>query len=100
ETGGTPGSGEGTFSGACGQIVMYIEEIAPSQLPLRGVLVSDEREPQKSRIILAREGRLLSDEAERRLTLRFIDGSINETEVGDPRRFRHTSFSLYDMNLP
>jgi len=91
---------ERTFSGAFGQIVMYIEEIAPSQLALRGVLVSDEREPQKSRIILAREGRLLSDEAQRRLTLRFIDGSINETEVGDPRRFRHTSFSLYDMNLP
>ena len=79
---------------------MYIEEIAPSQLALRGVLVSDEREPQRSRIILAREGRLLSDEAQRRLTLRFIDGSINETDVGDPRRFRHTSFSLYDMTLP
>jgi hypothetical protein len=61
---------------------MYIEEIAPSQLALRGVLVSDEREPQRSRIILAREGRLLSDERERRLTRRFIDGSINETEVG------------------
>src|SRR5262249_60069607 len=72
----------------------------PSQLARGGSLVWDEREPQKSRIILAREGRLLSDEAQRRLTLRFIDGSINETEVGDPRRFRHTSFSLYDMNLP
>src|SRR5262249_37617714 len=68
---------ERTFNGAFGQIIMYIEEIAPSQLALRGVLVSDEREPQKSRIILAREGRLLSDEGERRLTLRFIDGSIN-----------------------
>ena len=41
-----------------------------------------------------------SDEANRRITLRFIDGSINETDVGDRHRFRQTLFSLYDMNLP
>jgi LPS export ABC transporter permease LptF/LPS export ABC transporter permease LptG len=91
---------ERTFNGAFGQIVMYVEEISPSQMALKGVLVSDERQPQRSRIILAREGRLLTDETERRLTLRFIDGSINETDVGDPRRFRYTQFSLYDMSLP
>ena len=96
----TTGIQERTFNGGFGQIVMYVEEIAPSQLALRGVLVSDEREPGRSRIILAREGRLLTDEAERRLTLRFIDGSINETDLADPRRFRYTSFRLYDMSLP
>ena len=85
---------------AFGQIVMYVEEMTPSQLALKGILVSDEREPERSRIILAREGRLLADEAQRRITLRFIDGSINETDVNDPRRFRHTAFTLYDMTLP
>ena len=100
QTRATTGIQERTFTGSFGQIVMYVEEITPSQLGLTGVLVSDERQPQRSRIILAREGRLLTDEAERRLTLRFIDGSINETDMGDPRRFRHTSFSLYDMSLP
>ena len=100
QTRAASGLQERTFSAAFGQIVMYVEEMTPSQLALRGILVSDEREPQRSRIILAREGRLLSDEAQRRITLRFIDGSINETDVNDPRRFRHTAFSLYDMNLP
>ena len=99
QTRAASGLQERTFSAAFGQIVMYVEEMTPSQLALRGILVSDEREPQRSRIILAREGRLLSDEAQRRITLRFIDGSINETDVNDPRRFRHTAFSLYDMNL-
>src|SRR5262249_34502552 len=28
------------------------------------------------------------------------DGAINEAEAADPRRFRHTAFSLYDMTLP
>ena len=100
QTRAASGLQERTFSAAFGQIVMYVEEMTPSQLALKGILVSDEREPQRSRIILAREGRLLSDEAQRRITLRFIDGSINETDVNDPRRFRHTAFSLYDMNLP
>ena len=57
---------------------MYVEEMTPSQLALKGILVSDEREPERSRIILAREGRLLADEAQRRITLRFIDGSHDE----------------------
>jgi LPS export ABC transporter permease LptF/LPS export ABC transporter permease LptG len=100
QTRATTGIQERTFSGAFGKVVMYVEEITPSQLVLKGVLVSDERQPQRSRIILAREGRLLTDEKDRRLTLRFIDGSINETDVGNPGRFRHTSFSLYDMSLP
>lgn len=91
---------ERTFSGAFGQVVLYVEEASASHLALKGVLVSDERNPQLSRIIIAREGRLLSDDDQRRLTLRFIDGSINETDVADPKRFRYTSFSLYDMNLP
>jgi len=80
--------------------VIYVDEVSPSQVRLRGLLVSDERNPEQSRIIVAREGRLLSDEATRRITLRFLDGSISETDVGDRRRFRQTYFSLYDMSLP
>ena len=100
QTRATTGVQERTFSAAFGQIVIYIEEVTPSQLALKGVLVSDERDPEQSRIILAREGRLLADEENRRITLRFINGSINETSVRDPRRFRYTAFTLYDMNLP
>ena len=55
---------ERTFSAAFGHYVIYVEEISPSQLALRGLLVSDERDPQRSRLIVAREGRLLTDEDE------------------------------------
>jgi len=91
---------ERAFSGAFAGIVLYVEEVSPSQVALRGILASDERNPGLSRIIVAREGRLLSDDEQRRLTLRFLDGAIVESDVPDPRRFRYTSFSLYDMNLP
>jgi LPS export ABC transporter permease LptG/LPS export ABC transporter permease LptF len=91
---------ERTFSASFGQFVIYVQEVSASQVGLKGVLVSDERNPQRSRIVVAREGRLLTDEANRRITLRFIDGSVSETDVGDRHRFRQTLFSLYDMTLP
>jgi LPS export ABC transporter permease LptF/LPS export ABC transporter permease LptG len=91
---------ERTFSATFNQFVIYVDEVSPSQVRLKGLLVSDERNPEQSRIIVAREGRLLSDEATRRITLRFLDGSISESDVGDNRRFRQTYFSLYDMSLP
>lgn len=96
----TTGIKERTFSATFSQFVIYVDEVSASQVRLKGLLVSDERNPEQSRIIVAREGRLLSDEATRRITLRFLDGSISESDVGDRRRFRQTYFSLYDMTLP
>ena len=91
---------ERTFSASFGQMVISVEEISASQIALRGLLVSDERDPKASRIIVAREGRLLSDPQRRRVILRFIDGSLTETDAADFRRFRHTTFRLYDLTLP
>ncbi len=105
---------ERVFTGTFGDVVMYVEDISASQVALRGVLVSDERDPKLSRIITAREGRLLTDEENRRLTLRLVDGAVSEADVaraappGAPAkaggaasaaRYRLTAFSLYDMSL-
>jgi LPS export ABC transporter permease LptF/LPS export ABC transporter permease LptG len=90
---------ERVFNTAFGRIVIYVEEVSASQVGLRGLLVSDERDPKIWRVVTAREGRLLTDEEHRRATLRLIDGTINESDVGNPTRYRHTTFGLYDMNL-
>ena len=100
QTRASTGIKERTFSATFNQFVIYVDEVSASQVRLKGLLVSDERNADQSRIIVAREGRLLSDEANRRITLRFLDGSISEGDVGDRRRFRQTYFSLYDMTLP
>jgi len=100
QTKATTGIKERTFSASFSQMVMYVDDISASQVALRGLLVSDERDPRLSRIIVAREGRLFSDAKARRVTMRFIDGTISETDAGDARRFRLTGFTLYDLNLP
>ena len=90
---------ERIFSGSFGQFTIYVQDVSPSQVALKGLIVSDERTPALSRVIVAREGRLLTDEENSRITLRFLDGQVTETDSSDGRA-RFTDFSLYDMNLP
>lgn len=107
---------ERVFNTSFGDVVIYVEEMSASQVALRGLVVSDERDPKLSRIITAREGRLLTDEVNRRVTLRLINGSVNEADTtpvavspaaareaaggaASPRRYRYTGFRVYDMAL-
>ena len=69
------------FNTTFGDVIIYVEDVSASQVALRGLLVSDERDPKISRIITAREGRLLTDEENRRITLRLINGAVNEADV-------------------
>ncbi|MBI4562021.1 MAG: LPS export ABC transporter permease LptG [Candidatus Rokubacteria bacterium] len=95
----TTGIQERVFNTTFGQIVIYVEEVSASQLGLRGLLVSDERDPKLSRIITARQGRLLTDEERSRITLRLIDGALHESDAGGVRRYRYATFGFYDINL-
>jgi LPS export ABC transporter permease LptG len=111
---------ERVFNPTFGDVIIYVEDVSASQVALRGLLVSDERDPKISRIITAREGRLLTDEDNRRLTLRLINGAVSEADVlpaapsgggaavrstaagggaASAARYRLTNFSLYDMSL-
>jgi LPS export ABC transporter permease LptG len=114
------GLSERVFNATFGDIIIYVEDVSASQIALRGVLVSDERDAKVSRIITAREGRLLTDEANRRITLRLINGAVSEADVlpavpappatgsgpaqpaggaASAARYRLTNFSIYDMSL-
>src|SRR5207237_521746 len=53
---------ERVFNGTFGDVIIYVQDVSTSQIALRGVLVSDERDPMLSRIITAPEGRLITDE--------------------------------------
>src|SRR5262249_61081353 len=72
---------ERIFNSTFGDFTIYVEDVSTSQGALRGILVSDEREPTLSPIISAREGRLLTDEVNQRVTLRMLDGAINEADI-------------------
>jgi LPS export ABC transporter permease LptG len=114
------GLAERVFNATFGDVIIYVEDVSASQVALRGLLVSDERDAKVSRIITAREGRLLTDEENRRITLRLISGAVSEADVlpaapavppatvgnspptggaASAARYRLTNFSIYDMSL-
>ena len=84
----TVGLKERVFNDTFGNFVIYVDEIAADQVALRNVFVSDERKPEEQRFITAREGRLLSDEVNRRVTLRLLDGAIHETSPSALQKYR------------
>jgi LPS export ABC transporter permease LptG len=109
---------ERVFNSTFGDVIIYVEDVSTSQVALRGLLVSDERDPKLSRIITAHEGRLLTDEVNRRITLRMLNGAVSEADVmpADPpkglskgtpttggaasaSRYRYTQFGIYDLSL-
>jgi lipopolysaccharide export system permease protein len=109
---------ERVFNTTFGDVVVYVEEVSASRVALKGLVVSDERDPKLSRIVTAGEGRLFSDEATQRITLRFLNGGVHEADVNpanvpedltrevpplggaaSSKRYRYTAFQVYDMNL-
>lgn len=98
-TSATVGLKERVFNDTFGSFVIYVDEIGTDQVALRNVFVSDERKPDEQRFITAREGRLLSDEVNRRVTLRLLDGAIHETSPNALQKYREVSFKLYDISL-
>ena len=72
---------ERVFNTTFGDVVIYVEEVSASRVALKGLLVSDERDSKLSRIITAGAGRLFSDEATQRITLRLLNGGVSEADV-------------------
>jgi lipopolysaccharide export system permease protein len=95
----TVGLKERVFNDTFGNFVIYVDEIATDQVALRNVFVSDERKPEEQRFITSREGRLLSDEVNRRVTLRLLNGAIHETNPNALQKYREVHFRLYDITL-
>jgi len=90
---------ERIFNDSFGNFVIYIEEMAADQIGLRNVFVADQRNPDGIRLITAKEGRLLSDDVNRRVTLRLINGTVHETGPRTLQKYREVMFRLYDLTL-
>jgi LPS export ABC transporter permease LptF/LPS export ABC transporter permease LptG len=90
---------ERIFNDTFGNFVIYVEEMATDQVGLRNVFVADERNPEELRVVTAREGRLISDEVNRRVTLRLINGTLHETVPRTFQKYRQVMFRLYDLTL-
>jgi lipopolysaccharide export system permease protein len=79
-------------------IVMYVDTLSPVDGTLRGVMISDGRNPAQPNTIIARRGIMIPDEPNKSITLRLFDGSLFGVEA-DRNTSHITRFHTYDLNV-
>ncbi|MBI1724764.1 MAG: LptF/LptG family permease [Candidatus Tectomicrobia bacterium] len=100
-----------TFDG----VVLYVRKIEGRDRKMRGILISDSREPENTQVIFAEEGMLVSDAASRRLVLHLSQGTLHKfgSEPGKKtgqapqpappsareNPYQVLRFSTYDLNM-
>ena len=82
------------FSG----LVIYVDHIEPPGNTLRGILISDSRDPAQRNTVFAKVGMLIPNEPQHVLTLRLLSGTIHAFYPKD-RSYHRTDFSIYDITL-
>jgi lipopolysaccharide export system permease protein len=79
-------------------LIIYAEQIDPTNDQLEHVLISDERDQQQQNTIFARTGYMISDVEHETVTLRLLDGTIHTTDTAAKASYQ-TEFRSYDVNL-
>ena len=98
KTRATAGLKEKTFNDEFNGFVVYTDEIHPPGTLLQGVMIADNRNPQKQDTIFARQGLVVVNEDMQLLTLRLFDGTVHSTEPSR-KGYQTTRFSTYDLTL-
>lgn len=81
-------------------LVLYAGDIDERQGQMRGVFISDERIGATPAVILASQGRVISDQDKRILTLRLENGTIHRRPVDKKAdTYQVIGFTTYDINL-
>ena len=83
-----------SFSG----LVFYVDRINPRGDRMEGVLIQDERDKEKSRVILSQTAQLVSDPENGEVILILQNGNIHMKDQKD-RFYRKIDFEYYQMRL-
>lgn len=89
---------ERVFNSDFPNLVIYVDEVLPPGNSFKGVMISDLRDPSQATTAFAKVGMLVHDETTSTLTLRLLEGQIEQAKQGSGS-FNQTDFALYDFNL-
>lgn len=87
------------FNDEYNNVVIYTNEVDERSGQMRGVFISDERPNSLPAIILADNGRILSNQETLTLTLHLENGTIHRQRNDSASAFHVIGFSQYDLNL-
>jgi lipopolysaccharide export system permease protein len=98
KTRASAGIREKVFTDDFSGLVIYVDHIEPPGITLRGILISDSRDPSQRNTVFAKVGILVPNEPQHVLTLRLLGGSIHAFYPKD-QSYHRTDFSIYDISL-
>jgi lipopolysaccharide export system permease protein len=98
KTRASAGIKEKVFTDDFSGLVIYVDHIEPPGNALRGILISDSRDPSQRNTVFAKVGVLVPNEPQHVLTLRLLGGSIHAFYPKD-HSYHRTDFSIYDISL-
>jgi lipopolysaccharide export system permease protein len=98
QTGAGAALKEKVFNRTIPGMIVYVDTIIPPGDKLRGVMISDHRDPLHQSTIIAQRGVLVPDEKKQTLTLRLLDGSLFGVEP-ERNATRVNSFDIYDVAI-
>jgi len=87
----------GIFNNLFPGMMIYVESM-PTFSELAGVFIYDQRNPSMPTVIVAKNGTLINDEAEKTVRLNLIDGSLQQ---GNKRsqRYQRMVFGNYELKI-
>jgi lipopolysaccharide export system permease protein len=94
----TAGLKEKVFNDDFDGLVIYAEEIQPPGTKLRGIMIADNRDPQRKNTLFASTGLVITNERNHHLTLRLLEGVMHSVERAG-ETYQTTQFSIYDVTL-
>jgi lipopolysaccharide export system permease protein len=79
-------------------LVVYVDQMSDTDSTMKGVMISDARDPHNQNTIIAKSGTLVPDSKNKSITLRLYDGSIFGVEATSDAT-HVTSFKTYDLGV-
>jgi LPS export ABC transporter permease LptG/LPS export ABC transporter permease LptF len=81
-------------------LMLYVSDVASGTGDWRNVLIRDKRDPQKPRLVLARQARLEIERAREEARLDLTDGAVFALDPTQPKRWEEQRFASREMLLP
>lgn len=88
---------EGIFNDLFDKMMIYVEEM-PTYSDLKGIFISDLRNPDDPSLILAQEGTFVTDQATNTVGFQLVNGNIYKKGKNE-RVFQQIVFSKYDLKI-
>ena len=80
--------------------VLYVQDVAPSGLEWRGIMLADMTNPDEPKVTFAQSGALVRDDATQTFQLNLSNGTTHVVPPHDPDRYSYSAIDSTTLRIP